>query len=275
MSIAGDLRKLKSELDEPVRYRLPLGEERLELNPLIGKTLHLHHEGEIHCIGCGRPIKKSLQQGYCYPCTQRLAECDICIVKPELCHYDAGTCREPQWGESHCMQPHVVYLANSSALKVGITRAGQIPTRWIDQGASQALPILKVASRYISGLVEDAMKAHVSDRTDWRAMLKGDPQPLDLTAERDRLLGLIGDALEGISHRFGEDAVQRVDAGQVQEIRYPIEVYPKKISSLNLDKTPTVGGTLVGIKGQYLIFDTGVINMRKYQGYRLAVSLSA
>lgn len=275
MSIAGDLRKLTSELDQPVRYRLPLGEERLELNPLIGQTLHLHNEGEIHCIGCGRAIKKSLQQGYCFPCTQRLAECDICIVRPELCHYDAGTCRQPEWGESHCMQPHVVYLANSSGLKVGITRAGQIPTRWIDQGASQALPILSVATRQISGLVEDAMKAHVNDRTDWRRMLKGDPEPQDLCAERDRLLGLIGSTLNELRERFGADAVGELAAAEVQEIRYPVEAYPKKVSSLNLDKTPTVGGTLLGIKGQYLIFDAGVINLRKYQGYRLAVSFSA
>ena len=143
----GSIRKLLGALDEPVNYSLPLGEQQVPLNELLGRTIRLQALGEIHCLHCGRRTKKSYSQGHCYPCMTKLASCDICIVSPERCHYELNTCREPAWGEQFCMTDHIVYLANSSGLKVGITRATQIPTRWIDQGASQALPILRVATR--------------------------------------------------------------------------------------------------------------------------------
>ncbi|HPY40033.1 MAG TPA: DUF2797 domain-containing protein, partial [Thiolinea sp.] len=170
----GILRKMHTKLAEPVEYQLVLNQTEIALAPLLGKALSLSHTGNIYCIHCGRHTKKSFNQGYCYTCFMKLAQCDTCIIKPELCHYAAGTCREPQWGEQHCMQPHFVYLANSSALKIGITRQGQIPTRWIDQGAVAALPILKVQSRYLSGLMEVAFKDHVADKTNWQQMLKSE-----------------------------------------------------------------------------------------------------
>jgi hypothetical protein len=203
----------------------------------------------------------------------RLAECDMCIVKPETCHYDAGTCREPEWGLQHCMQPHYVYLANSSGIKVGITRGSQIPTRWIDQGASQALPIFRVASRYQSGLLEVIIKQHVSDRTDWRKMLKGDAEPLDLAAMRDQLAEQCSKPVAELQSRFGAENIDFLPAEPMAEIKYPVEQYPEKVKSLNLDKSPLVEGVLTGIKGQYLILDSGVINIRKYSGYKLEVDL--
>lgn len=268
--ITGDLRKMEVRLSDPVDYYLPLDDERLHLNPLLGKELQLRYEGEIHCTACGRATKKSFQSGYCYPCSQRLAECDICIVRPEKCHYAAGTCRQPEWGEAHCMQQHYVYLANSSGLKVGITRGTQVPIRWIDQGASQAMPILRVSTRLISGLVETAIAEHVNDKTDWRRMLKGQPDAIDLPAERDRLLGLVAETLAELRAAHGEEAVVELPEAEVTDIQFPVLEYPAKVKSLNLDKTPEVGGVLQGIKGQYLIFDSGVINMRKYAGYRLS-----
>ena len=268
---AGNLDKMRVQLHEPVEYQLPLGDFYLPMNPLIGQSLRLHFSGTIHCTHCNRAIKKSFNQGYCYPCFRALAQCDSCIVKPELCHYAQGTCREPQWGEANCMIPHVVYLANSSGLNVGITRHSQIPTRWIDQGATQAVPIFRVQTRYQSGLVENALRAFVNDRTDWRAMLKGDAEPLDLEQERDRLLTQAAEALDAIRRDVGDEAIQAVNE-PVQTLRYPVTEYLKKISSFDLDKTPEVQGSLLGIKGQYLIFDTGVINIRKYTGYQIAVS---
>ena len=133
----GALSKMAAQLDAPVQYSFRLGDELLPVNPLIGKSLRLEFLGAIHCTHCGRKTKSSYSQGYCYPCMQKLAQCDICIMSPERCHYEAGTCREPSWGEQFCMTDHIVYLANSSGIKVGITRATQIPTRWIDQGAVQ------------------------------------------------------------------------------------------------------------------------------------------
>ena len=142
---------------------------------------------------------------------QKLAQCDICIVRPEKCHYHEGTCREPDWADDHCMQPHIVYLANSSGVKVGITRHTQIPTRWIDQGASQALQIFRVPHRYLSGLVEVALKEHVSDRTDWRRMLKGSPKPVDLEQRRDELFAETRDTLKDLAKRFVDNFVKFTD----------------------------------------------------------------
>jgi len=192
-------------------------------------------------------------------------------MAPEKCHYDAGTCREPSWGEQFCMTDHVVYLANSSGIKVGITRATQLPTRWLDQGASQALPIMRVATRQQSGLVEDVLRSQVPDRTNWRALLKGDAEVLDLPAIRDQVFEACADGLRELQGRFGLQAIQPLPDAEVVQMNYPVEAYPKKIVSFNLDKDPVVEGTLLGIKGQYLIFDTGVINIRKYTAYQLAV----
>jgi hypothetical protein len=152
----GLLNKMYARLESTVQYELPLSDQRIALNPLLGKVIKLTFTGNIRCVHCNRTIKKSFNQGYCYPCFISLAQCDMCIMKPETCHYEAGTCREPSWGEEFCFKPHIVYLANSSGIKVGITRQTQIPTRWIDQGAVQALPIFKVQSRYMAGLIEIA-----------------------------------------------------------------------------------------------------------------------
>lgn len=268
----GALNKMAVRLGDPVQYAFRLGEEKVPVNPLIGKSLRLEYLGEIHCTHCGRRTNKSFSQGYCYPCFKKLPQCDSCIVSPEKCHHELGTCRDPQWGEQFCMTDHVVYLANSSGIKVGITRATQLPTRWLDQGASQALPILRVATRQQSGLVEDLLRSQVADRTNWRALLKGDAVPVDLAAMREQLFNGCREGLEALQRRFGLQAIQLLDDAETVEIRYPVEVYPSKIASFDLDKTPVVEGTLLGIKGQYLIFDTGVINIRKYTAYQLAVS---
>lgn len=267
MSVTGDLRKMQTELADTVIYQLPVGEERVLMNELIGKTVTLQHNGEIHCIACGRKTNKSFNQGYCFPCMRSLAECDTCIVKPELCHFHKGTCRDEQWAQSHCMQDHIVYLANSSSIKVGITRQSQIPTRWMDQGAIQALPIYRVKNRYMSGLMEMVLKNHVTDKTDWRKMLKGESGVEDLTRRRDELLAECEVEIASLKSTHGDEAFIAIQDGAVTDIHYPVVKYPTKVTSLNFDKNPTVTGQLQGIKGQYLIFDCGVINIRKFAGY--------
>lgn len=270
----GQLSKMAVTLPENnnhVDYQMVLGEQRIAMRPLIGHKINLKFAGEIHCIACDRRIKKSYSGGYCFPCSQKLAQCDLCIMKPETCHYDAGTCREPEWGEAFCMQDHIVYLANSSGIKVGITRINQIPTRWIDQGASQALPIFRVKSRYQSGLVEVIFKKHVSDRTDWRKMLKGEPENIDLLEIRDRLMLECREDIITLQQRFGEPAILPLANQEVVTISYPVQQYPDKVKSFNFDKTSEITGVLEGIKGQYLIFDTGVINLRKFTGYNITM----
>lgn len=273
--VQGCLRKMAVEpgstQTRPVSYQLRAGEYRVDLNERLGSPLKLRWSGAIACTHCGRATKKSFAQGYCYPCFKRLAQCDTCIMKPETCHYFQGTCRDPEWGEQHCFQPHIVYLANSSGLKVGITRKTQMPTRWLDQGAIQALPILEVDTRQQSGFVEMLFKEHVGDRTNWRAMLKGDVAELDLKAERDRLMAATASGLGQLKSEHGTDAIRELD-GQHHAFHYPVETFPRKIVSHNFDKQPEVSGILQGIKGQYLLLDTGVINLRKFTGYEIQVS---
>jgi hypothetical protein len=267
----GALSKMTIRLGETAQYAFRLDEQEVPVNPLLGKRIRLEFLGAIHCTHCGRKTKKSFAQGYCYPCFTKLAQCDSCIMSPERCHYDAGTCREPQWGEQFCMTDHVVYLANSSGIKVGITRASQLPTRWLDQGASQALPIFRVATRQQSGFVEDLLRSQVADKTNWRALLKGDAEPVDLAGVREQLMSSCAEGIAALQQRFGLQAIQPVSDVEVLEIRYPVEAYPTKVASHDLEKTPVVEGILKGIKGQYLILDTGVINLRKYTAYQVAV----
>ncbi len=263
---------MKSKLDDKhcVQYQLPVGDELLELNPRIGQTLTLTHTGNIFCNNCNKKTKKSYAQGHCYVCMSKLASCDLCIMKPETCHYDKGTCRDPEWGQANCFVDHYVYLSNTSGIKVGITRHTQLPTRWIDQGATQGLPIFKVKTRLISGLVETALASFVADKTHWQAMLKGNNEDVDLKAKAQELIPQIESRLQEVIDSKGEDAVIRLDE-EIQAINYPVLEFPTKVKSHNFDKNPVVSGVLMGIKGQYLIFDTGVINVRKFGSYEVSV----
>lgn len=258
------------ENNQPVQYHLPIGDTLLPMNEHIGHSINLRYQNEIHCVGCGRNTTKSFAQGHCYPCFRSLAACDMCIMKPETCHFAEGTCRQPEWGEVNCFIPHYVYLANSSGIKVGITRGTQIPTRWMDQGAMQALPIFKVANRLQSGLLEVALKKHVSDRTDWRKMLKFDAEPQDLKTIRDELLDTCAADISDVVSAQAAASITAIDE-TVVEIKYPVSEYPEKVKSLNFDKQADIEGVLMGIKGQYLILDTGVLNIRKFSGYKIEV----
>ena len=273
ISLKGSLQKMRVQWGDVIQYELPVGRTHLPLNALMGEQLRLKFTGFISCIHCDRKITKTFNQGYCFPCFRQLAACDLCILKPELCHYFKGTCREPTWGEAHCMQPHIVYLANTGDLKIGLTRGSQIPTRWIDQGAQQALPILRTSRRQIAGFVEAAFKKIISDQTQWRKMLAGKAEFIDLTKKRDWIFNEKKDIIESVRSQFKAEDVELLEDENEIEINYPVQSYPSKIQSLSLDKEGEIGGKLVGMKGQYLIFDTGVINIRKFAGYEVMVSL--
>ncbi|UTA49349.1 DUF2797 domain-containing protein [Simiduia sp. 21SJ11W-1] len=272
----GSLRKMGARLgagsEAEVDYSMRVGDACVPLNPLLGKPVSLTFTGTIECIHCARVTKKSFSQGFCYPCFQKLAQCDRCIMSPELCHFDQGTCREPEWAETHCMTDHIVYLANSSGLKIGITRGTQVPTRWIDQGAVSAVPLVRVATRQQAGLLESAMKEHVADKTNWRTMLKNAQPEIDMHAEFERLAELAEPAICELQEQFGLQAIQLLDGSAVQHINYPVAQYPGKITSHNAEKTPEIAGVLQGIRGQYWLLDTGVINLRKYTGYQVSFS---
>jgi len=269
---SGSLTKMSVKATDPVTYHLTDGyhevSERAEdvhLNPLIGARMALRYTGHIQCAACGRKSKKTFGPGYCFPCFRSRPEADICIVKPEKCHYFEADnpCRDDEFAQSHCFQPHVLYVSVTSGVKVGITRKVNVPTRWIDQGAVHAIPLAQLPSRREVGLVEVELAKAFADKTHWATMLRTKEPDVDLEGTTEAVLA----RLESMKVRGVLPEGER----QQHSFRYPVESLPDKVKSLNLDKTPDVEGTLLGIKGQYLIFDTGVINLRKYTGYRVEV----
>ena len=265
MRYNGTLLKMETKLVNPIEYELPIGDELIYMNPLIGKYIALKWLKEIYCVACGRKTNKSFAQGFCYPCFLNAPETSECIFRPELCRAQDGIARDMEWAENHCLQDHIVYLAISSGIKVGVTRSGQIPTRWIDQGAWQAIKLAKTPSRYTAGLIEVALKEHISDRTNWQRMLKNQLiEGVDLTiAKKDMIAHLPSDLQNYISE---ED--------NITEINYPVNEYPEKVKSLSFDKLEEITGRLWGVKGQYLIFDDGtVVNMRKHTGYMVELEV--
>jgi len=272
--IEGPLRKMITALEDTVAYQLPIGEHRVDLNSLLGARLRLEHSGMISCVHCDRKTNKSFNQGFCYPCFRKLAQCDSCIVSPQKCHLHEGTCREPDWAQTHCQVDHVVYLANTSGVKVGITRGTQVPTRWMDQGATQAKPIARVDTRYQSGLLEVLLAEFVADKTAWQTMLKGDGVVVDLEGIRTDLMHRCQAGIQALQEQFGLQAIQLLHDAPEVTLRYPVSVWPEKVKAHNFDKSAVVEGGLLGIKGQYLMLDTGVLNIRKFGGYQIKLEVA-
>lgn len=250
--------KVSIENDE-VQYKLQLGEDLINFNDLIGSRIEFNFEGRINCISCGDLTKKSFGGGFCYKCFTTAPEASPCIIKPELCEAHLGGGRDPEWEEKHHNRPHYVYLAVSSAIKVGITREDQIPTRWIDQGASYAIKLAKVPYRKLAGDIEVALKDLYTDKTNWRKMLKNDiDESIDLAEEKWSLEEQLP---ADLTEYFTDDE-------EAVHLNYPVLHYPEKIKSIGFDKQPDILDEIMGIKGQYIIFkNIGVLNIRKHSGY--------
>ena len=265
MELRGNLSKMRVENTNPVSYFLELNREEIYMNTLIEKEIMMHFTGIINCVACGRVIKKAFGQGFCYPCFINSPLNSECIIKPELCLAHKGEGRDPEWEEKNHNTPHIVYLALTSSLKVGVTRVDQIPVRWIDQGAWKAIKIAQTPYRQIAGEVEINLKEHMSDKTNWQKMLKNDmDNSIDILQEKEKVVDLLDDQLK-------EYYVQ--DESEVFTFDYPVLYYPEKIKSINLDKDPEIKARLSGIRGQYLIFqDNRVINIRKYSGYEIKLN---
>lgn len=254
----GNLHKMHTEFGEPIRYSLRLEDGELNVNELLGKKVSIEFGGRINCVACGRATKKAFGQGFCYPCFANAPQNAECIVRPELCEGHLGKGRDPEWELQHHVQPHFVYLALSSGLKVGITRSTQVPTRWIDQGASQAIILAEVPYRQLSGQIEVALKDHYNDKTNWQRMLKNEVLHEDLLQKKEEAKGFLPIKLQQYVN----------DNAQIWHLHYPSLDTPLKVKSIQLAKQPTLEGVLTGIKGQYLIFDNQkVINIRNHSGY--------
>ena len=258
MQYSGVLTKMQTEIGSPIQYYLIFENNFLNVNQLIGKNIEIQFTG-YQCLNCNKK-KKIFRQGFCYDCSTSSASAGEWIMKPELstAHLDIED-RDLDYEKKVQLQPHVVYLALSSEVKVGVTRNTQVPTRWIDQGATQAIQIVEVPNRYLAGITEVALKKLYADKTNWQKMLKNDVAPADLIKEKVSLKYLIP--------KEAQPFYDLAD-NKIYEMNFPVLEYPKKVTSLNLDKTPNFSGKLSGIKGQYLIFDDGtVFNVRTYEGF--------
>ncbi|WP_061222661.1 DUF2797 domain-containing protein [Leptospira weilii] len=240
-------------------------QENSDILNYLDKKIRLEFTGKIRCVSCGRITKKSFNQGNCFTCFQTLAENDLCILRPDTCHFHLGTCREPDWGESHCFISHTVYLANSSAIKVGITKENPVSNRWVDQGAVQGIPLVEVVSRRDAGIIEKELSKVLSDRTTWQKMVASDPEPIDLIERKKEFIQKIEELDFDLDYKISTQETPT-------NISYPIRSYPQKIQSLAPEKNPLIEDVLTGIKGQYLLFQSGVINIRAYGGYETVLS---
>lgn len=264
MQYEGVLTKMQTEFANPIEYYLVFENSFLNLNQLLGKELEIVHQG-YQCLECGK-TKKIFRQGFCYDCFMASAAAGDWIMKPELstAHLDIED-RDLEYEKKVQLQPHIVYLALSSEVKVGVTRKTQVPTRWIDQGAIQAIPIVEVPNRYLAGITEVALKSLYADKTNWQKMLKNEVPLVDLVKERNGLQYVIPKEVQEFYHSENPDLYQ---------INYPVLEYPKKVASLNLEKKTDYRGKLTGIKGQYLLFEDGtVFNVRTFEGYVVSINL--
>lgn len=259
---SGKALKMPVEDTKPVTYFLHL-DQTIRVNELIGKEITLEWSGIIRCVACDKVTKKSFNQGFCYNCFISAPESAPCIIKPELCRAHLGEGRDLEWEEKHHNQKHVVYLSQTDVVKVGITRATNVHTRWIDQGTTAALILAETNNRYEAGVIEVALKGGYSDKTNWQKMLKNiKDEEIDLVEEKWKIEELLpADLREFIT-----------DSEEIAEFEYPVLGYPEKVTSLSFDKTPVIKERLIGIRAQYLIFEGGkVLNIRKHGGYMIAV----
>lgn len=255
---------MMTSLDETVQYYLDVENDFLNMNQLLEREITLSFV-KYECLNCHRD-RQIYRQGFCKNCFFETPNAGDWIMKPELSKAHLGKeDRDLAFEKEMQLKPHIVYLANSSDVKVGVTRKSQVPTRWIDQGAHEAIEIVEVPNRYLAGITEVALKDYVSDKTNWRKMLTNDSKDVDLVAEKERLSQYIPDEVK-------EYYLDKNNSKT--HINFPVNEYPQKVKSLNLIKTPTYKGVLKGIKGQYLIFDdTTVFNVRSNEGLVVKITL--
>lgn len=263
MTYQGVLTKMETEFVSPIQYYLVFENDFLNMNQLLDKNISIQFV-KYQCLNCGldKPIYR---QGFCKSCFFDIPQAADWIMRPELstAHLDKED-RDLAYEKKVQLQPHIVYLANSSNVKVGVTRKSQVPTRWIDQGAHEAIEIVEVPNRYLAGITEVALKDFVGDKTNWRTMLKNDLVDEDLVAWRERLKQYIP----------AEAKAYFIESNSETNIEFPVHKYPEKPKSLNLIKEQQYTGKLMGIKGQYLIFeDDTVFNIRGNEGLVVAISI--
>lgn len=264
MQYEGVLNKMQAEWNTPIEYYLVFKNNFININQILDRKLKIEFTG-YECLNCGQP-KKIFRQGFCYDCFMSSPAVGDWIMRPELSTAHLGIEDRNLTYESKVqLQPHIVYLAVASDVKVGVTRKTQIPTRWIDQGASKAIEIVEVPNRYLAGITEVALKNSFTDKTNWRKMLQNEILDVNLQELRDSLKSKLP---TDVQPYFAQTD------SSIFNLEYPVLQFPSKIKSLNLDKTPFFEGTIKGVKGQYLLFEDGtVFNVRTYEGYVVKIGV--
>ncbi len=264
MQYEGVLKKMQTEMGKPIQYYMLFEDSFLNVNQILGRQLQIDFI-KFQCLNCGenRPIYR---QGFCKTCFYETPSAGDWIMRPELSTAHLGKeDRDLEYEKKVQLQPHIVYLANSSNIKVGVTRKTQVPTRWIDQGAHEAIELVEVPNRYLAGITEVAIKEHISDKTNWRKMLTNNVKDENLVEWRDKLKQYIP----------SEAKEYFIDNNNETLMEFPVLKYPEKVKSLNIYKTQEYRGVLKGIKGQYLIFeDNTVFNVRGNEGYYISLGIS-
>ncbi|APD92489.1 hypothetical protein BM525_19240 (plasmid) [Alteromonas mediterranea] len=265
-TVTGTIKKMvaHAECNDTAVYSLPIADKLIPMNALIGKQVTLTCIGTLNCVHCDASTHTLHKQGYCKTCADTLQEVADCNLKPERCRHETGS----------CANPHFIYLSHTGSAKVGITRNVDtvVSSRWIDQGATTAVPIIKTKNRNIAGIIEVFMKDYISDRTNWRKMLADVPFSPDIEEERISLKGVVQRYIDKLNARFGSEVAQWLEDADIVGIKYPVNAYPEKVKAIAFNIGQEMTLTLEGIKGQYLIFSDVVMNVRKFAGYNFTLS---
>jgi Protein of unknown function (DUF2797) len=273
MEMITNLRKMRTTLDDHnvAQYTLPIVDildyqNAVSVNSFVGERVKITFDGKIHCVETGKQIKKTFGEGLSYEAFLKSPLASPSIIRPELSRIHEGIAlRDEEWERAHHLTPHYVYLSRTSHIKVGVTRTANVPSRWIDQGASEAIVLAETPYRQLAGLIEVALKDTLSDKTAWQAMLKN--QIADDSSLRVKKIAVAEVLPEELQDYVTED-----DA--ITQIEYPVMAYPEKVKSIKLDDVHIYENQLLGIKGQYLLFKNGeVLNIRAHAGYRIHIEV--
>ena len=261
---SGVLKKMVSIHDNPVRYIMDFDDDLVFLNQIIGKKIKIHKTGYC-CLSCYENLQ-IFANVFCKKCFFESPMAGDWVMKPELskAHLEIED-RDISYEKKVQLQNHIVYLSKTSGIKVGVTRSNSMTTRWIDQGAIEAVVLIEVPNRYLAGLAEVKLKEKFSDKTNWRRMLTSNIEEEDITNNKKMALDSLGSEFEEF---FKTDS-------EVLKFNYQIDKSIDSVKSISLKKSDDIEGILVGVKGQYLIFDdSSVFNVRSNEGYVVDISIS-
>ena len=260
---SGVFKKMISIHDDPVRYILDFEDDLLFLNQSIGKNFKIYKTGYC-CLSCNDNIE-IFANGFCKKCFFESPMSGDWVMKPELSKAHLGVeDRNIDYEKKIQLQSHIVYLSKTSGIKVGVTRSNNMTSRWIDQGAVEAIQLIEVPNRYLAGVAEVKLKDKFSDKTNWRKMLTSNIDESDIISDKKIAFEALGSDFEKYF---------KINS-QLIKFNYQIQQPVESVKSVSLKKSNDVEGKLIGVKGQYLIFeDSTVFNVRSNEGLVVGIKI--